>query len=79
MAFLFLEIKTNIRYRFAFLSCSVCFLISQPRVFGPKTEHESFFYVVDLVYAAGESARKKPSLSERKKRSLKASSQAVKV
>ena len=35
------------------------FFISQPRVFGPKTEHESFFYVADLVYAAGESARNK--------------------
>ena len=42
---LFLENATEIRYRFAFLSCSVCFfLISQPRVSGPKTEHESFFF-----------------------------------
>ena len=41
---LFHENATEIRYRFAFLSCSVCFfLISQPRVSGPKTEHESFF------------------------------------
>ena len=38
-----LENTTDIRYRFAFLSCSVCFFISQPRVSGPKTEHESFF------------------------------------
>ena len=34
------------------------FLISQPRVSGPKTEHESFY----LVYAAGESARNKKKL-----------------
>ena len=40
---LFLENAIEIRYRFAFLSCSVCFLISQPRLFGPKTEHKSFF------------------------------------
>ena len=40
---LFLE-NTEIRYRFALISCSVCFfLISQPRVSGPKSEHESFF------------------------------------
>ena len=39
----FLEKTTEIRYRFAFLSCSVFFFISQPRVSGPKTEHESFF------------------------------------
>ena len=43
LAPLFLENATEIRYRIAFLSCSVCFLISQPRVSGPKTEHESFF------------------------------------
>ena len=41
---LFPKNAIEIRYRFAFLSCSVClFLISQPRVSGPKTEHESFF------------------------------------
>ena len=41
------------------------FFISQPHVSGPKTEHESFSQVGDLVYAAGESARtqKTPPLS----------------
>ena len=30
------------------------FLVSHPRALGPKTEHESFFEVADLVYAAGD-------------------------
>ena len=41
------------------LSCSVSFMQSESRVFGPKTEHKSFFWVADLVYAAADSARKK--------------------
>ena len=39
------------------LVLSMFFWISQPRVFGRKTEHESFFQVANFVYAAGESAR----------------------
>ena len=53
---LFLKNMIEICCRFAFLSCSVCYLfISQPCVSGPET-------VADLVYAAGESARNKKSL-----------------
>ena len=40
---------------------SVCFLHSGSRVVGPETEHESFFWVADLVYAADDSARNKKS------------------
>ena len=41
---LFLENATEIRYCSAFLSCSVCCFISQPRVSGPKTKHEGFVF-----------------------------------
>ena len=37
------EIKIRFANDLAFLSCSVCFLIPEPRVLGPKTEHESDF------------------------------------
>ena len=46
----------KIRYH----SCVQCiFWIHERRVLVSKTEHENFFYVVDLVYAAGDSARNK--------------------
>ena len=41
------------------LVLSVFCLYTWSRVFVPKTEHESFFWVADLVYAAGDSARNK--------------------
>ena len=54
------SVQQNDHTDLAFLSCSV-FLIPEPRVLGPKTEHD--FKFADLVYAAGNSARNQNSLT----------------